>query len=90
MSRQSLQNEKLQVDELIQTFKEKYSQHEITEDLDSKGVPYRYTAKTSSSEIELLLEKYRVVLKAWKGNDALCIVSNPVPRDITDNCTLKW
>ena len=84
-----LQN-KLQVAELIETFKTKYSDHKITEYPNSKGIPYKYVAHTEYNTVELLLEKDRVVLKAWKENGALCIVSNPVPRDILDNCPLKW
>ena len=76
--------------ELIETFKEKYSDYEITEYPDSKGVPYKYVARTSNNLVELLLEKDRVVLKAWNDGDALCIVSNPIPRDILNNCPLKW
>ncbi len=92
---QSLYNE-LQLDstmktvELIETFKEKYSDREITEFPDSKGVPYKYVAHAKNSDVELLLEKDRVVLKAWKDGDTLCIVSNPLPRDILNNCPLKW
>ena len=81
---------RLQLAEIIETFKTKYSDHKITEYPDSKGIPYKYVAHTQNNTIELLLEKDRVVLKAWKENDALCIVSNPVPRDIVDNCPLKW
>ncbi len=77
---------------LIETFQEKYSDHEITEYPDSKGIPYKYVVRTSNNLVELLLEKDRVVLKAWTGDmgDALCIVSNPIPRDILNNCPLKW
>jgi len=89
-SYESLLDEKLQKEELIQTFKEKYSQYEISEFPDSKGIPYKYVVHTENNEIELLLEKDRVVLKAWKDENALCIVSNPIPRDILDNCPLKW
>ena len=93
---QSLSNE-LQLDdntlrtaELIETFKEKYSDRKITEHLDSKGIPYRYVAYTTSNTVELLFGKDRVVLKGWNDDGALCIVSNPVPRDILNNCPLKW
>lgn len=78
------------IEELIKTFKEKYSDREITEFPDSKGIPYKYVAHAQNSDVELLLEKDRVVLKAWKDGDTLCIVSNPLPRDILDNCPLKW
>lgn len=84
-----LQN-KLQAAELIETFKTKYSDHKITEYPNSKGIPYKYVADTEHDTVELLLEKDRVVLKAWKENKALCIVSNPIPRDILDSCPLKW
>ena len=90
MTNESQLQNKLQVIELIETFKEKYSDREITEFPDSKGIPYKYVAYTENNTVELLLEKDRVVLKAWKDNDALCIVSNPIPRDILDNCPLKW
>ncbi len=78
------------IDELIETFKEKYSDREITEFPNSKGIPYKYVAHTDTSDVELLLEKDRIVLKAWKEGNVLCIVSNPIPRDILDNCPLKW
>ena len=87
---ESTTSKKLQIEELIKTFKEKYSDREITKFPDSTGIPYKYVAHTDSSDIELLLEKDRVVLKAWNNGDALCIVSNPIPRDILDNCPLKW
>ena len=90
MAKESESQNKLQVTELIETFKAKYSDHKITEYPNSKGIPYKYVAHTQNSTVELLLERDRVVLKAWKENDALCIVSNPVPRDILDNCPLKW
>ena len=90
MAKELESQDKLQVTELIEAFKEKYSDHEITEYPNSKGIPYKYVAHTQNDTVELLLERDRVVLKAWKENDALCIVSNPVPRDILDNCPLKW
>ena len=81
----------VQLTELIETFQEKYSEHKITEYPDSKGIPYKYVANTSSNVVELILERDRVILKAWKEDgDALCIVSNPIPRDILNNCPLKW
>ena len=78
------------IDELIETFKEKYSDREITKFPDSKGIPYKYIVHTEYGDVELLLEKDRVVLKAWKDDGGLCIVSNPTTRDILDNCPLKW
>jgi len=54
----------LRLTELIETFQEKYSDHEITEFPDSKGVPYKYVVRTGNNVVELLLEKDRVVLKA--------------------------
>ena len=89
-SYESLLHEKLQVKDLITTFKEKYSDRDITEFPDSKGIPYKYVAHREHSDVELILEKDRVVLKAWKDGDVRCIVSNPLPRDILDNCPLKW
>ena len=88
-SYESLLDEKLQKEKLIQTFKEKYSQYEITEYPDSKGVPYKYHAD-SGDGVELLFEKDRIVLKAWSDDGVQCIVSNPMPRDILDNCPIKW
>ena len=90
MSKEIHLQHELQTAELIETFKEKYSEHKITEYPDSKGVPYKYVADTEYNTVELILERDRVILKAWKQNDALCIVSNPIPRDILDNCPLKW
>ncbi len=79
------------IEELIKTFKEKYSDNEITEYPDSKGIPYKYSAKVGNNYVDLILEKNRIVLKSWVNDgDTLCIVSNPVPRDILDNCPLKW
>ena len=83
-------HEKLQVEDLVDTFKEKYSDRDITEFPDSKGVPYKYVAHRDNSDVELIIEKDRVVLKAWNDGDVRCIVSNPLPRDILDNCPLKW
>jgi len=88
-SYESLLHEKLQKEELIQTFKEKYSQYKITEYPDSKGIPYKYHAD-SGYGVELLFGKDRIVLKAWNNDGVQCIVSNPFPRDILDNCPLKW
>lgn len=79
-----------QIEELIDTFKEKYSDYEIMEFPDSKGVPYKYSVKTNYGEVELILEKDRVVLKAWSNDEPVCIVSNPIPRDILNNCPSKW
>ena len=89
----SLLNDKLQVDELIETFKEKYSEHGLREDPDSKGIPYRYTATTNyNSHVELLLEKDRVILReiGTPDGDTICIVINPFPRDILGTCSSKW
>ncbi len=93
---QSLSNE-LQLDntmktaELIETFKNKYSDREIIEFPDSQGIPYKYSAKNGDNYVDLILEKDRIVLKAWSGDgETLCIVSNPIPRDILDNCPVKW
>ena len=81
----------LKISELVETFKEKYSDREITEFPDSRGVPYKYSAKNGDNYVDLILEKDRVVLKAWSDDgNTLCIVSNPLPRDIRDNCPLKW
>jgi len=88
-SYESMLHEKFQKEKLIHTFKEKYSQYEITEYPDSKGVPYKYHAD-SGDGVELLFEKDRIVLKAWSDDGVQCIVSNPMPRDILDNCPLKW
>lgn len=91
LSEELQSNNKEQLTELIETFQEKYSDQEITKHPDSKGVPYKYVAHTSNNVVELILEKDRIVLKAWKSNgDTLCIVSNPIPRDILNNCPLKW
>jgi len=91
LSYESLLNEKLQIEELINTFKEKYSEYEIMEFPDSKGVPYKYLVKSSYADVELILEKDRVVLRAWTDDGGpICLVSNPYPRDILNNCPLKW
>ncbi|MDH3737407.1 MAG: hypothetical protein OEQ94_10375 [Nitrosopumilus sp.] len=90
LSYESLLNEKLQVEELINTFKEKYSEYEIMEFPDSKGVPYKYLVKASYTDVELILEK-DIVLRAWTNDGGpICLVSNPYPRDILNNCPLKW
>ena len=92
-SYESLLHEKLQVDELIKTFKEKYSEHRLREDPDSKGIPYRYTAITNyDSQVELLLEKDRVILReiGTPDGNTICIVVNPFPRDILGTCPSKW
>jgi len=80
------------IEELIDTFKEKYSDYEIKEFPDSKGMPYKYSVKTGNADVELILEKDRVVLKAFDlpEGEPMCIVSNPIPRDILNNCPLKW
>ena len=90
-SSESVKGEKLNVEDLIETFKEKYSDREIVEIPDSKGVPYKYIARADgTNDVELLLERDRVVLKAWRDDDVRCIVSDPMPRDILNNCPLKW
>ena len=92
-SYKSLLNENLQVDGLIEAFTEKYSNHGLKTDPDSKGIPYRYTATTNyNSHVELLLEKDRVILReiGTVDGDTICIVVNPFPRDVWDTCPSKW
>lgn len=89
----SLLHEKLQVDDLIEAFTEKYSNHGLKTDPDSTGIPYRYTATTNyNSHVELLLAKDRVILReiGTVDGDTICIVVNPFPRDIWDTCPSKW
>ena len=59
---------------------------------DSKGVPYKYSVKTSYADVELIIEKDRVLLRAFDLHEGepMCIVSNPIPRDILNNCPIKW
>ena len=74
-------------EKIIDAFKERYSGNGITEFPDSNGIPYKYSSQTGA---DLILEKDRVVLKVWKDDELLCIVSNPLPRDLWDNCPPKW
>ena len=90
MSEELHLDRKLQTAELIDTFKDKYSNYEITEYPDSKGVPYKYVASGQNRETELLLGKDRIVLKAWNEDGLWCIVSDPIPRDLLNNCPPKW
>ena len=90
MSEELHLDRKLQTAELIDTFKDKYSNYEITEYPDSNGITYKYVASGQNREIELLLEKDRIVLKAWNEDGLWCIGSNPIPRDLLNNCPLKW
>lgn len=80
----------IQAAELIDTFKEKYSDYEIIEYPDSKGIPYKYLVRTSNGDVELIFEKDRILLRAWSYDEPTCIVSNPIPRDILNNCPSKW
>ena len=90
MSKELQSHNEQQVAELIETFKEKYSDHKITEYPNSKGIPYKYIAHAESRTVELLFAKDRVVLKSWIENEPSCIVSNPIPLDILNACPLKW
>lgn len=93
LSYESLLNENIQTDELIETFKEKYSEHGLGEDLDSKGIPYRYTATTNyNSHVELLIEKDRIILReiGTPNGNTICIISNPIPRDVLKTCPSLW
>ncbi len=83
-------HDKPEIEELVDTFKEKYSNYKITEFPDSKGIPYKYSAHVSNGEVDLIFEKDRILLRAWINDEPLCIVSNPFPRDILNNCPLKW
>ena len=77
----------LQIGQLVEVLKEKYSDEEITKYLGSKGITYKYSTETG---VDLILEKDRVILRAWTDYVPLCIISNPLPRDIFDNCPFKW
>ena len=83
-------DENLQTEKLIQTFKEKYQGYEITEFPDSKGVPYKYSATLRNGQADLIFEKDRIFLKVWINEQPSCMVSDPLPRDILDNCPMKW
>ena len=80
----------LRTKKLIQTFKEKYHGYEITEFPDSKGVPYKYSATLRNGQVDLIFEKDRIFLKVWLSDRPSCMVSDPLPRDILDNCPMKW
>lgn len=91
-SYESQLHDKLQVEDLIETFKEKYSNYDIMKFPDSKGVPYKYSVKTNYADVELIIEKDRVLLRAFDlpEGEPMCIVSNPIPSDILNNCPIKW
>ena len=83
-------DENIRTEKLIQTFKEKYHGYEIIEFPDSKGVPYKYSATLRNGQADLIIEKDRVFLKVWINERPSCMVSDPLPRDILDNCPMKW
>ena len=81
-----------EIQEVITTFSEKYSEYGITEFPDSNGVPWKYTAETGNRDVELILGKDRVILRAYdkENGDATCTIVNPFPKDVLDNCPPKW
>ena len=79
-----------QTQKLIETFMKKYHGYEITEFPDSKGVPYKYSATLRSGQADLIFEKDRIFLKVWINEQPSCMVTDPLPRDILDNCPMKW
>lgn len=48
---------------IIDTFKEKYSDYEIIEYLDSKGFVWKYTVKTSNNDVEIIFGDDRTILR---------------------------
>ncbi|WP_428326450.1 hypothetical protein [Nitrosopumilus sp.] len=88
-----LEDEKVQVDEIINAFQERYSNEGVKEDLDSNGIPYRYIAITNyNSQVELLLGEDRVILRqiGTSDSDTICVVIDPHPKDVWDTCPSKW
>ena len=82
----SLPEFKSSTEKVIEAFKERHSEDGITEFPDSQGVPYKYSSKTGA---DLILEKDRVVLKVWKNDEPLCIVTNPIIRDVWEKLSSK-
>ena len=78
--------------ELVEAFKEKYSEFGIIEYNDSNGIPYKYSAKTSNRDVELILGLDRNVLRSFEKDtdDSICTIINPFPRDVFDYCPPKW
>ena len=78
--------------ELIETFKEKYSDYEIIEYPDSKGITWKYSVNTVSSDVELIFGSERTILRSYgtTDGDLICTVINPFPKDIMDSCPPKW
>ncbi len=84
--------EKQQIEKVIDTFKEKYSDYGVTEYPDSNGIPWKYTAKANSADVELILGDDRVILRSYDAPDGnmICMVVNPFPSDVLDWCPPKW
>ena len=78
--------------ELVEAFKEKYFEFGIIEYNDSNGIPYKYSAKTSNRDVELILGLDRNVLRSFEKytDDSICTIINPFPRDVFDYCPPKW
>ena len=87
-------NENIQAtsSELIDTFKEKYSNYEIMEYTDSQEIPWKYSVSTGSSDVELIFGDERTILRSYgtPDGDLICTVINPFPKDILDSCPPKW
>lgn len=91
-SRESMQYEQLQIDRVIQTFKDHYSNYEITEYLDSDNIIWKYKVETSYANIELIIGNDRVILRSFDKYDEnmMCMIVNPYPKDVLDWCPPKW
>jgi len=78
--------------ELIDAFKEKYSEYEIIEYPDSEGIPWKYYVDTDGYEIELIFGEERTILRSYDADDddLICIVVNPFSKDIWSSCPPKW
>ncbi len=78
--------------ELIDTFKEKYSEYEITEYPDSDEIPWKYYVDTGGYEIELIFGEERTILRSYDtdDDDLICTIINPFSKDIWDSCPPKW
>ena len=77
---------------MVDAFKEKYSDYEITEYPNSKGVPWKYTANIGNKDVEIIFGENRTILRSYETPDKnlVCTIVNPFPKDVFDYCPPKW
>lgn len=87
VSHELLFDEKLQIKKVIEEFEKKYERYTFTVAKDSQGHPRAFYSQTSELDVELIIERDRVIFQCYDKNDNLTIIVNPTPEHVVNACS---